>query len=135
MRQKIKSAALERDRKPCGSSAAGAESATVLLVDDDPLVRSLVLDMLKEAGYLVLEAAGPGEALRQCERHRGPIHLLLTDVQMPAMNGCQLAEVVKAVRKEAKVLLEHGADGVGHRCGRVAGLSTTARRCPQRGGE
>nr|MBI3614507.1 response regulator [Nitrospirota bacterium] len=108
MHQKIKKAALESERTQSDPSAAYAESATVLLVDDDLLVRSLVLDTLKDAGYLVLEADGPDEALRQCERHRGPIHLLLTDVRMPEMNGCRLAEVVKAARKETKVLLMTG---------------------------
>lgn len=108
MHQIIQQSDHVNERKQHDPSAVCAEPSTILLVDDDLLVRRLVLDMLREAGYLVLEAAGPDEALRHCEQFWGPIHLLLTDVRMPAMNGCRLAEVVKAARKETKVLLMTG---------------------------
>jgi CheY-like chemotaxis protein len=85
-----------------------AASMTVLLVDDEPMVRRMVREILALEGYQVLEAAGPGEALRHCERHQGPIHLLLTDVQMPGMDGCRLASLIVAAREETKVLLMSG---------------------------
>ena len=65
--------------------ATGSE--TILLVDDEPLVRGLTRDVLAPLGYNLLVAEGGVEALRICGEHTGPIHLLLTDVTMPGMNG------------------------------------------------
>ncbi len=104
--QKNGAEAVRRDgQEPGLSSGLCPKSVTVLLVDDDPMVRGIVQKILALEGYHVLEAAGPDEALRYCERHQGPIHLLLTDVQMPGMNGCQLAGLVAASRAETKILL------------------------------
>ncbi len=86
----------------------GGGPATVLLVDDDPMVREIVRETLLLAGYHVLEADNPDGALQHCQQHRGPIHLLLTDVQMPGMNGCRLANLVAIAREETKVLLMSG---------------------------
>jgi DNA-binding NtrC family response regulator len=80
----------------------------VLLVDDDPLVRGLLRQILARAGYRVLEAATGEEAQVCAERHQGPIHLLLTDVVMPGMNGRRLAELVRASRQETRVLVMSG---------------------------
>lgn len=93
--------------KLCAGSHIEA-SATILLVEDQRNVREMVREILELKGYDVLEAADASEALQRCERHQGPIHLLLTDVQMPGMNGCQLAGLVAAVRAETKVLLMSG---------------------------
>lgn len=111
---KNSSKTIERSRQTTGaSSGPGGESATVLLVDDDPMVRDIVREILALAGVHVLEAADADEALLHCERHQGPIHLLLTDVQMPGMNGCRLASLVAAARGEIKLLLMSGyADDV-----------------------
>jgi hypothetical protein len=91
-------------------STAGckAGTTTILLVDDDRLVRELLRQILEEAGYRVLEAAGGEEARTHAERHEGPIHLLLTDVEMPGMNGRRLAELVTAARRETKILIMSG---------------------------
>jgi two-component system cell cycle sensor histidine kinase/response regulator CckA len=64
---------------------------TILVVDDDPWVRVLARDVLAGEGYRVLEAADGPDAIRVAAEHPGPIHLLLSDVMMPGMNGCQLA--------------------------------------------
>ena len=73
-------------------------SETVLLVEDDEAVRRLARRVLQRSGYHVLEAAHPAEALRAVvPRHQGPIHLLVTDVVMPEMDGHQLAEHVAAL--------------------------------------
>lgn len=90
--------------------AAGrnAGPATVLLVDDDPLVRGLLQQILTGAGYRVLEAADSEEARQRAERHEGTIHLLLTDVEMPGVNGRVLAELMMAARPETKVLIMSG---------------------------
>jgi len=64
--------------------------------------------MLREHGYTVLTAGDGEEALEVAERYRGPIHLLLTDVMMPRMNGLQLAGPFVAVRAHARVLYMTG---------------------------
>jgi len=78
---------------------------TILVVDDDPQVLSLAVDIFRLAGYTVLGTADPRRALRLVRTNSEPIHLLLTDVVMPLMNGLQLAAEVQALRPEAKILL------------------------------
>jgi CheY-like chemotaxis protein len=68
----------------------GTES-TILLVEDEPVVREVTRAVLEHAGYRVLECNGPEEALRVGSEHRGHIGLLLSDVVMPGMNGPELA--------------------------------------------
>jgi len=81
---------------------------TILVAEDDPAVRTLASDMLREHGYTVLTAADGDEALHVAERHGARIHLLLTDVVMPRMSGLQLAGLFTAVRPEARVLYMTG---------------------------
>ena len=78
---------------------------SILVVDDDPEVLALAVDILEMARYTVLSAADPRHALRLVRTHAEPIHLLLTDVVMPLMNGLQLAAEVRALRPEVKILL------------------------------
>src|SRR3977135_1485078 len=78
---------------------------SILVVDDDPKVLALVVDILEMARYTVLSTADPRHALRLVRTYEGPIHLLLPDVVMPLMNGLQLAAEVQALRPEAKILL------------------------------
>jgi CheY-like chemotaxis protein len=84
---------------------------TVLLVDDDDGVRSLVSTVLRSNGYTVLEARDGEEALRVGRGHAGPIHLLLTDVVMPRMSGRLLADLLAPQRPEMKVLFASGYTG------------------------
>jgi PAS domain S-box-containing protein len=82
---------------------------TVLLVEDEPSVRDLAHRLLKQQGYKVLEAANGEEALRVVQEHNGEeIHLLLTDVVMPQMGGKKLAEKLKTLRPDIKVLYTSG---------------------------
>lgn len=82
---------------------------TVLIVEDEPLVRNMVVRILFEQGYRVLEAANGEEALRVVNTHAGEnIHLLLTDLVMPQMGGKDLAERLKTLRPNTKVLLTSG---------------------------
>jgi two-component system cell cycle sensor histidine kinase/response regulator CckA len=81
---------------------------TVLLVEDDVEVRSLTLTMLEREGYRVLEARDGLDACRIAKEHDGPIHVLLTDVIMPDMNGKQLADNVRALRPDSVVLYMSG---------------------------
>jgi len=94
-----------------GSSriALSQGSETILLVEDEAGVRALILEVLTERGYTVLEACNGDEALRLCEQRSSPIHLLLTDVVMPGgMNGRELAEQLTSLHPELKVLYMSG---------------------------
>jgi two-component system, cell cycle sensor histidine kinase and response regulator CckA len=84
----------------------GAE--TVLLVEDEEMVRKLARQVLEMYGYQVLEAANGGAALLICERHRGEIALLLTDVVMPEMSGRELTGRLLQLRPEMRVLYMSG---------------------------
>ena len=84
-------------------------SQTVLLVDDEPLLRNMAASVLRSHGYTVLEAGNGVEALEVSERHAGKeIHLLLTDVVMPLMTGGELADRLRTDRPGIKVLLTSG---------------------------
>jgi PAS domain S-box-containing protein len=76
--------------RPVAAAPGGTE--TILLAEDSGLVRELLASELREAGYEVLTAENGGEALRVAESFDGTIHLLLTDIVMPEVNGVQLAE-------------------------------------------
>jgi CheY-like chemotaxis protein len=84
----------------------GAE--TVLVVEDQDDLRSLICEVLGEAGHTVLAAANGLEALARAESHAGPVQLLLTDVVMPGMNGRELAERLTALRPGLRVLFVSG---------------------------
>jgi signal transduction histidine kinase/ActR/RegA family two-component response regulator len=81
---------------------------TILIAEDDEMVRSLVKETLLRQGYDVLDAAGPVEAQKIAETHRGAIHLLITDVVMPKINGRDLAARLSKRRPLMKVLYMSG---------------------------
>jgi PAS domain S-box-containing protein len=81
---------------------------TVLVVEDDSSVRKLAVDILRMQGYKVLEAAEGEEALIICEKENNPIHIILTDVVMPNMDGPQLIERLKRAGQDFKVLYMSG---------------------------
>jgi CheY-like chemotaxis protein len=83
-------------------------SKCVLVVEDEPLIRLLVIDILSEAGFEVFEAQDPAEALTvlKSDEH---IDVLLTDVRMPgSMDGFELAEIAKSRRPELRVIVTSG---------------------------
>jgi CheY-like chemotaxis protein len=84
----------------------GAE--TILLVEDEESLRGLARGCLASSGYNVLEARDGNEATRAAAQHRGPIHLLLTDIIMPGISGCDLAESLRHSRPEMKVAFMSG---------------------------
>jgi PAS domain S-box-containing protein len=86
--------------------ATGTE--TILLVEDEDAVRSVIFMALRQAGYTVLEASRGREAIRIAAEHREQIHLLITDVIMPEMGGRQLVEHLVATRPNLKVLYLSG---------------------------
>ncbi|HJQ23668.1 MAG TPA: PAS domain S-box protein [Blastocatellia bacterium] len=81
---------------------------TVLLAEDEEVVRRLAREVLEGYGYRVLEAGNGGAAFSACVGHDGPIHLLITDVVMPGMGGRDLANRLSRLRPEMKVLFMSG---------------------------
>jgi two-component system cell cycle sensor histidine kinase/response regulator CckA len=81
---------------------------TILLVEDEEAVRSFAARALKLRGYQVLEAAGGEEALGLVRRHSGDIHLLITDVVMPNMDGPTLVRAIRRLRPEIAVIFMSG---------------------------
>ena len=95
----------EKEKDICGLSLG---NETILLVEDEEEVRKLVARILRKQGYKVLEASQGKEVFSLCEEQEGPIHLMVTDVVMPEMTGVELAEHIKQVYPEMKVLYMSG---------------------------
>jgi PAS domain S-box-containing protein len=97
------------DAEPPSAIAAPAGGPeTILLVEDQENLRSLIGEVLEDAGYEVLSAAGGPAALALSESHPGPIHLLLSDVVMPGMSGRELEEALRGRRPETRTLFISG---------------------------
>jgi PAS domain S-box-containing protein len=92
--------------KPLIGVARGTE--TILLVEDDPQLRELSSSVLNHCGYRVLTASTPEQGLAICESNHPDIRLLVTDVVMPRMNGRQLAEKIRKVSPQIRVLYISG---------------------------
>jgi PAS domain S-box-containing protein len=91
------------------TSAVGQRGAeTVLLVEDDNFLRELATEVLEMNGYRLIVAASPDEALVRVLQHTGPIHILVTDVEMPGMTGVDLAAKVKDLKRGVRLLLMSG---------------------------
>jgi PAS domain S-box-containing protein len=89
-------------------AASGNGSETILVVEDDDVVRNLVVRILGGAGYSVLEARNGAEAILLCERHEGRIDLLLSDLVMPRMGGRDLVDRLAPLRPGLRVLIMSG---------------------------
>ena len=87
---------------------ARRRNETILLVEDEPAVRTLAREVLRKEGYEVLEASRGDEAIEIAVRHPRTIHLLLTDVVMPGMSGRRLWEQFSTCRRDARVLFMSG---------------------------
>ena len=104
---------------PAGAGpAAGRQTGneTVLLVEDEAVVRRLVAEILKTSGYTVLQAGDGPSALELLRRHTAPIELLVTDVVMPGMSGPEVAQAVVSMRPGTHVLYTSGYtdSAIGH---------------------
>jgi two-component system cell cycle sensor histidine kinase/response regulator CckA len=93
---------------PAPAAAPQGGHETVLVVEDTEELRALICELLEEMGYTVLPAGGGDQALALSSEHKGPIHLLLTDVVMPGMGGPVLAKDLALTRPEIRVLYMSG---------------------------
>jgi signal transduction histidine kinase len=96
------------DRSPGAVTSRPDRPQTILVVQVEDAVRRLTVSILKAHGYQTLEAANGRAAKTVVERHREPIHLILTDVILPGIAGPELAEQLKAQMPAAKVLYVSG---------------------------
>lgn len=113
----------------CGKGERGIElehapavepgTETILLVEDEPMILEIGTIMLESLGYRVLAASTPGEAMDLAREHVGEIHLLVTDVIMPEMNGRDLAKHLVSLYPRIKRLFMSGytADVIAHHGG------------------
>ncbi len=81
---------------------------TILMVEDEPAILAMARAMIERLGYRVIAASTPGEALRLAQEHAGQIHLLMTDVIMPEMNGRELAKRLLSLYPDLKRLFMSG---------------------------
>jgi PAS domain S-box-containing protein len=95
-----------RDEGKARSANRGHE--TILLVEDEPAILKMTMMMLESLGYRVMAAETPGEAVRLAREHAGDIHLLVSDVVMPEMNGRGLAKTILGFQPHIKTLYMSG---------------------------
>ena len=101
-------APLEIETPKSAQAGTSAGKETILIAEDQEMVRALTVDYLSELGYTVLAAENGERALEVAERQSGPIHLLLTDAMMPRMSGLALSKRLRERRPEIKVLYISG---------------------------
>jgi nitrogen-specific signal transduction histidine kinase/CheY-like chemotaxis protein len=89
-------------------SEHAADRSLLLLVEDDPSLRALIVSVLEDGGYEVLQASNGLDAIELAERHRGQIDLLLTDIVMPGLSGPELAQRLRGLRPGLEVLFLSG---------------------------
>jgi DNA-binding response OmpR family regulator len=90
------------------SETVSHPAETLLLVDDEPMVRDVEAQILRQQGYKVLEAASAAEAL-QLARESAPIHLLITDLSMPGVDGLELTRQFRTMHPETPMLMVSGS--------------------------
>jgi CheY-like chemotaxis protein len=102
--------------KPSGVPRRATGTETLVVVEDEDVLRKVAKRALVEAGYTVLTAANADEALLTCAQHAGEIELLVTDVVMPRTSGKELAQILSKARPAIKVLYMSGYtdNAIGH---------------------
>jgi len=98
-----------------GGPILGTE--TILVVEDQADVRKLTCAILREFGYLTMEASHGEDALRLLSTYEGPLHLVLTDVIMPGIHGPELADRLKTIRPTPVLFMSGYSGGLGNRHG------------------
>jgi PAS domain S-box-containing protein len=97
-----------RQAEPAASPAPRGGTETILVVEDEQAVRQVAREVLEEHGYRVLDARSGEEAIRICETHVGPIHLVVSDLVMPGLSGHDVVERIGALRPTTRVLVMSG---------------------------
>ena len=105
---------VRREKPAIGLTDSLRGTETILLVEDEDALRELTRTLLEGDGYTVLAAERPEKAIEIAVRHSGPIHLMLTDMVMPGMNGRVLAANLAAIRPALKVVYMSGYTGFTH---------------------
>lgn len=98
----------QRSPQPEAAKPEAFGQESILLVEDEPIILEMTTAMLEQLGYTVLPAVTPGEAIRLAREHAGEIHLLMTDVVMPEMNGRDLAKNLLSLYPDLKRLFMSG---------------------------
>src|SRR4051812_46481216 len=99
----------QSDEIGTGETRLTPEQTVILLADDNPVLRNLIQLRLVKEGYAVLTASDGQEAVEILDTFKDPIHLLVSDVQMPRMDGWTLAETVRRQRPDTKIIVISGA--------------------------
>jgi CheY-like chemotaxis protein len=109
--------AQEQAMKESKAAPDARGNETVLLVEDEPTILRMTTMMLDRLGYRVLAADNPEQAIALAEAYADKIHLMITDVVLPEMNGRELAARMREIHPEIKVLFMSGytADVIAHR--------------------
>ena len=107
-----------REQRP---SHQRSSKSTILIADDDSLILALLADVLREHEFHVVTACDGAQALKLARDHGGQIDLLLTDFEMPHMNGVQLAAAIREFRPRIGVVLMSGS----HNLEAASGLEST----------
>jgi DNA-binding response OmpR family regulator len=106
----VRHANLDPEPLPPDDRAATSYPETILLVEDDDMVRTEFRRILQTCGYFVMEASDGQEALKLAEEFSQPIHLIVADVNVPQISGPQLAKrVCQCTHPESKVLIVSGS--------------------------
>jgi two-component system cell cycle sensor histidine kinase/response regulator CckA len=84
---------------------------TILVLEDENALRQLIRQVLSRAGHTVLDTGDPYEAIQLCERHPGEIALFITDMVLPKMSGPQVAERVRQMRPDVRIIYTSGYPG------------------------
>jgi two-component system cell cycle sensor histidine kinase/response regulator CckA len=102
---------VEQNGTSAETAAPSRGAGIILLVEDEEMLRTLARSILEQSGYTVLEACDGMEAVDIAREHKGPIHLLLTDMVMPGMNGRAVAERVSRLHPDIAVVYMSGYTG------------------------
>ena len=110
--------AVQVPREISTESVSGRGNETILLVEDEQMILDLATLLLQSHGYTVLATSTPSAALDVADQHAGKIHMLVTDVIMPGMNGRELADRINALYPDIKLLFMSGytADIIAAQC-------------------
>ncbi len=101
-------AQVQETRPPSPVAPVASSRGCVLVIDDDDLVRSAAVAMLAMHGYAVLEAAGGIEGVREYEAHRDEVDVVVLDMTMPGLDGAQVAERLRALSPDVRILAASG---------------------------